>query len=97
MPLIPVEPVPPKKEQLNLRLNPDLLALLESYCEFISSTQNYVIEQAILHVFRRDRDFREWLRTHGPTGKGEKVKKGKKGKKGKRVIADDSVSADPEV
>ena len=68
MSLILKEPVIPKKEQLTFRLDPDVLALLESYCTFISSTQNYVIRQALLLVFRRDRDFHSWLKNHGTTG-----------------------------
>ncbi len=45
MPLIEQEIIPPKKEQFTLRLDPELMELVECYARFIHSGQNYVIEQ----------------------------------------------------
>jgi hypothetical protein len=63
----------PKKEQLTFRLDPEVLHLRDSYCEFISSTQNNVLEQALLVVFHRDRDFQTWLETKATTRKERKA------------------------
>jgi hypothetical protein len=54
MPVIEREFIPPKKEQLNIRVDPDVAQTLERYCTFIESSQNYVVEQAAaLHVRER--------------------------------------------
>ena len=68
MPLIEQEFIAPKKEQFTLRLDPELMELLECYSRFIQSGQNYVIEQSLRYTFRRDRDFQEWLLKNRTTG-----------------------------
>ncbi len=68
MAIIAKEIIPPKKEQATIRLNPDVMTQLDSYCRFISSSSNHVVERALLHVFNRDREFQDWLRIHGTTG-----------------------------
>ena len=40
MALIEKEVVPPKKEQISIRLNPETIEMLELYCRFIESSQN---------------------------------------------------------
>jgi hypothetical protein len=67
MALIEKEFVPPKREQINIRLNPDTLETLERYCRFISSSQNYVVEQSLRLTFNKDRAFQEWLRHNRTT------------------------------
>ncbi len=68
MAIIAKEIIPPKKEQATVRLNPDVMTQLEAYCRFISSSSNHVVERALLHVFNRDREFQDWLRTQETTG-----------------------------
>ena len=63
MPLIEREFIPPKKEQLNIRLAPDVLETLNRYCVFLNSSQNYVVEQALGYMFGKDREFQTWLAT----------------------------------
>lgn len=75
MALIDKEFIPPKKEQINIRLDPELLDLLECYCRFIQSAQNYVVEQSLGYTFRRDREFQQRLLKNRTTG--EKAKKGR--------------------
>jgi hypothetical protein len=66
MALIAKECVPPKREQINIRLNPDVREMLDEYCRFIESSQNYVVEQSLRCTFDKDRAFQEWL-THNET------------------------------
>jgi hypothetical protein len=68
MPVIEREFIPPKKEQLNVRLDPDALELLNQYCVFIESSQHYVVQQALRFMFGKDRDFQNWLSAQGTTG-----------------------------
>ena len=74
MALILKEPVLPKKEQLNIRLDPEVIEKLESYCTFIESTQNYVIQQLLLYTFRKDKEFQRYLEVHGTTRREKKSK-----------------------
>jgi hypothetical protein len=67
MPLIEKEFVPPKKEQCKVRLDPDVMDLLESYCRFMESSQNYVLERLLRYGFNRDRDFQVWLQKNRTT------------------------------
>ncbi len=69
MPLIDREFIPPKKEQLNTRLDPEVIGMLNRYCVFLNSSQFYVVEQALRYMFTKDRDFQTWLSTQETTGK----------------------------
>ena len=68
MPLIEQEIIAPKKEQVTVRLNPELMELLECYARFIHSGQNYVVEQSLRYTFSKDRDFQQWLPKNRTTG-----------------------------
>jgi hypothetical protein len=46
---------------LSVRLTPQILRLLERYCEFIDSRAHHVIEEALKFTFGKDRDFQSWL------------------------------------
>jgi hypothetical protein len=70
--LIAKEPPVEKKEQLNLRIDPAVGELLHSYCEFIDSGANYVVEQALRYTFGRDKEFQAWLKRNRTTGKTER-------------------------
>ena len=67
MSLIDKEVIAPKKKPLSIRLDPELSRLLESYCIFIQSSQNYVIERSLRYTFTKDRDFQLWLSTQETT------------------------------
>jgi len=67
------EPKPPKGEQLAVRLNPDTLEMLESYCEFINSSTYYVVEEALRYTFRKDKELQQRLLLHGTTGRKRKA------------------------
>jgi predicted transcriptional regulator len=67
MPVIEREFIPPKKEQLNIRVDPDVAQTLDHYCTFIASSQHYVVEQALRYMFGKDRDFQSWLTSQETT------------------------------
>jgi hypothetical protein len=67
MSLIEKERVPPKKEQCHVRLDPDVMQMLNQYCIFIESSPNYVVEESLRYTFTKDRDFQNWLSTQETT------------------------------
>jgi predicted transcriptional regulator len=70
MSLIPAQEASPERDTLSLRVDRALHAQLKAYAEFIESSKDYVICQALHRVFRQDKDFAAWLAarsTGGPT------------------------------
>jgi hypothetical protein len=65
MPLIAPQPKQ-QREQLNVRLDVDALAVLKRYAEFIASRVDYVVSQAVVMTFGKDQDFQQWLRDKQP-------------------------------
>src|SRR5947207_1553335 len=61
MPLIVAQPLAPEKDTLSLRLDQALHHQLKTYAEFIASSKDYVISQALHRLFRHDKDFAAWL------------------------------------
>jgi hypothetical protein len=51
---------------LNIRVDARFLAVLKAYAECISSTHDYIVQEAVLRMFVADRDFREWLEERQP-------------------------------
>jgi hypothetical protein len=64
-----VIPKQPKKErdQITIKLDRDVLQNLEHYCKFLDSSRDYVINQCLAFIFRKDRPFAEWLASQGIT------------------------------
>jgi hypothetical protein len=48
------------KKQTTVSLSGTVLADLELYCEFIDSARDWVINEALKAIFRRDKAFIEW-------------------------------------
>ena len=61
MPLIAAQRATPEKDALSVRLDRALHEQLKAYAEFIASSKDHVISQALRHVFHRDKDFAAWL------------------------------------
>ena len=57
--LIAKQPKDPKK-QTTVSLSQTVLSDLELYCQFIDSTRDWVVNQALRKVFQRDKAFLEW-------------------------------------
>ncbi len=60
-------PRQPKKErdQITIKLDRDVLQNLEHYCRYLDSSRDYVINQCLVFIFRKDRPFSEWLAANG--------------------------------
>ena len=54
----------PIRERVEAKLDRELIAELEQYCEYLESDRDYVIAQALSVGFRKDKGFAEWLRNH---------------------------------
>jgi hypothetical protein len=61
MPVIASQPAAPAKDTLSLRLDRASHEKLKAYAEYIASSKDYVISQALHRVFRQDREFASWL------------------------------------
>jgi hypothetical protein len=53
------------KKQTTVSLSGTVLADLELYCRFIDSARDWVINEALKSVFRRDKAFLEWKERGG--------------------------------
>lgn len=47
----------------SIRLTDSTALLVDQYAAFINAPANNVVEEALKHVFAKDRDFQEFLRT----------------------------------
>jgi hypothetical protein len=52
------------RERVEAKLDRELIAQLERYCEYLESDRDYVIAQALSVAFRKDKGFGEWMKTH---------------------------------
>ncbi len=62
VPLIPAPPAVPDRDPVPLRLERELHAQLRDYAEFLGSTKEYIVSEALRRVFRHDKDFLAWQR-----------------------------------
>ena len=58
-----VIPKQPKKQrdQITIRLDRDVLQDLEHYCRYLESARDYIINQCLAFIFRKDKAFQLWL------------------------------------
>jgi hypothetical protein len=61
MPILKAPPVEPKNETLQLRVSQDLKFRLMRYAEFIHASAAYVVSAVLDNLFRKDREFQEYL------------------------------------
>ena len=62
MSIIKKPAAPPKIVTVEVQLEEPLLTTLKAYCEFIDSTPDHVIATALRLVFKKDYDFKRWLK-----------------------------------
>ena len=62
MSIIKKPAAPPKIVTVEFQLEEPLLKTLNAYCEFIESTVDHVVPTALRLVFKKDYDFKRWLR-----------------------------------
>ena len=59
------------KQQITVKLYQDRLAMLDQYGRFIEDSRDYIIDQALDMVFKKDRDFLQWLEQQSRIDPGE--------------------------
>ena len=62
MSIIKKPAAPPKIVTVEFQIEEPLLTTLNAYCEFIESTVDHVVPTALRLVFKKDYDFKRWLR-----------------------------------
>lgn len=50
-----------ERDQVTIRLDHDVLQTLEHYCRYLESGRDYVINQCLAFIFRKDKQFAMWL------------------------------------
>ena len=53
------------RETSSYKLDCSTIELVRLYSEFIGSPQEHVVNEALLYIFRKDKDFSEWLKAQG--------------------------------
>jgi len=53
-----------ERETASYKLDRSTLELVKGYAEYIDSPHEYVVNQALLYLFSKDKDFREWLKAN---------------------------------
>lgn len=61
MPILKSPPKAAKNETLQLRVEEEIKMNLHRYAEFLNSSESYVVSEALRLLFRKDREFRDWL------------------------------------
>jgi hypothetical protein len=56
-----------ERETASYKLDRATTELVRCYAEFIGSPQEHVVNEALLFIFRKDKDFSEWLKSTGKT------------------------------
>jgi hypothetical protein len=62
MSIIKKPAAPPKIVTLEVQIEEPALNKLKAYAEFIDSTSNHVVATALSLVFKKDYDFKRWLK-----------------------------------
>jgi hypothetical protein len=52
-----------ERETASYKLDRATVELVRSYSEFIGSPQEHVVNEALRFLFRKDKDFAEWLKS----------------------------------
>jgi hypothetical protein len=53
-----------EREPATYKLDRSTVELVKFYSEFIGSPQEHVVNQALLYVFRKDKEFSAWLKAN---------------------------------
>lgn len=54
-----------ERDTVSYRLDRVTIELVKIYAEFIGSPQEHVVNESLLFVFRKDKEFAEWLKAQG--------------------------------
>lgn len=72
MSIIKKPEVPPEIDTLEIQIERPLIQMLDRYSEFIGSDRNHIVVSAVRVVFKRDYEFKRWLRQRDGTQKATK-------------------------
>lgn len=72
MSIIKKPAVSPEIVTLDIQIEQPLIAMLDRYAEFIGSDRNHVVVSAVRVVFKRDCEFKRWLRQQDGSQKATK-------------------------
>ena len=53
-----------ERETVSYKLDRTTIELVRFYSEFIGSPQEHVVNEALQFIFRKDREFNDWLKTN---------------------------------
>ncbi len=53
------------RDTASYKLDCSTIELVRLYAEFIGSPQEHVVNEGLLYIFRKDKDFNEWLKAQG--------------------------------
>ena len=53
-----------ERETVSYKLDRTTIELVRFYSEFIGSPQEHVVNEALHFIFRKDREFNDWLKTN---------------------------------
>jgi hypothetical protein len=62
MPLIQTQ-LKKNREAVTVKLDKPVIDQLKFYAEFIDSTQEHVVNEALILTFKKDKEFQDWLGT----------------------------------
>jgi len=54
-----------ERETASYKLDRAIVELVRFYSEFIGSPQEHVVNESLRFIFRKDREFNEWLKANG--------------------------------
>lgn len=75
MSIITKPTVPPEIVTLEIQIEQPLVNMLGRYAEFIGSDRNHIVVSAVRVVFKRDYEFKRWLRQQDGSRKAVKTPK----------------------
>lgn len=62
MSIIKKPAVPPEIVTLEVRIEQPSIEMLDRYAEFIGSTRDHIVTSAVRLVFKKDYEFKRWVR-----------------------------------
>jgi hypothetical protein len=54
-----------ERETASYKLDRATVELVRLYAEFIGSPQEHVVNESLLYLFRKDKEFADWLKANG--------------------------------
>ena len=85
MSIIKKPATPPEIVALEVQIEQPLIEMLDRYAEFIGSTRDHIVTSAVKLVFKKDYEFKRWLREQLGTQKARRNSEAQNEAPGKAV------------